>query len=87
MGYNIVGKCPHCGAPVYAESSWWGIIPPPSHPSCGCNFGQYYAKENTNTNCFESMRTAYAGILESIQEIEKILEQKNEKNTKLDNEK
>lgn len=37
MIFTAVGACPKCGAPVYAPSAWWGIMPPPSTPSCGCN--------------------------------------------------
>lgn len=38
MSYAIVGHCPKCGSPVYAESPWWGVTPPPSRPSCSCNY-------------------------------------------------
>ena len=37
MSYAVVGHCPKCGSPVYAESPWWGVTPPPSTPSCNCN--------------------------------------------------
>jgi hypothetical protein len=37
VSYATVGNCPKCGAPVYAESPWWGVTPPPSRPSCACN--------------------------------------------------
>lgn len=37
MSYTPVGHCPKCGAPVYAQSPWYGILPPPSVPSCACN--------------------------------------------------
>lgn len=30
------GSCPHCGAPIYLESPWWGITPPPPVYSCAC---------------------------------------------------
>jgi len=36
MGYDIIGNCPRCGAPIYAQSPWWGITPPPSMYSCNC---------------------------------------------------
>jgi hypothetical protein len=38
MGFSVVGHCPKCGAPVYAESPWFGVVPPPSQSSCLCNF-------------------------------------------------
>ena len=34
--HAIVGHCPHCGSPIYAQSPWWGVVPPPSIPSCDC---------------------------------------------------
>lgn len=33
---TIVGNCPRCGAPIYAESPWYSVLPPPSRHSCGC---------------------------------------------------
>ena len=36
MGYAPAGACPHCGAPIYVESSWWGVTPPPNMYSCNC---------------------------------------------------
>lgn len=36
MPWTIVGSCPKCGAPIYAESPWWGVTPPPSRYSCNC---------------------------------------------------
>ncbi len=35
--YTQVGQCPKCGAPVYAPSVWGGVLPPPSHRTCGCS--------------------------------------------------
>jgi len=49
MSYTIVGHCPECGAPVYAESPWWGTLPPPSMPSCGCNPPQWLTSTTGNT--------------------------------------
>lgn len=35
----IVGNCPHCGAPIWAQDSGWlSILPPPSMFSCNCRF-------------------------------------------------
>ena len=34
--YTVVGNCPQCGAPVYAPTAYWSIMPPPSTPSCCC---------------------------------------------------
>ena len=31
-----VGQCPRCGAPLYAESPWWGVTLPPVIRTCGC---------------------------------------------------
>ena len=50
MGYATVGHCPKCGAPVYAESPWWGILPPPSKPSCNCNPQSETIIVTTNTD-------------------------------------
>ena len=36
MSFIIVGNCPKCGAPIYAEQFWMGILPPPSIHSCNC---------------------------------------------------
>ena len=30
------GSCPHCGAPIYAESPWFGVTPPPPIYTCSC---------------------------------------------------
>ena len=50
MSYAQVSTCPKCGAPIYAESPWWGINPPPSKYSCACYSGlaQYHVI-TTNT--------------------------------------
>lgn len=34
--FTAVGNCPKCGAPIYVESPWHGITPPPTKYSCGC---------------------------------------------------
>ena len=31
-----VGQCPHCGAPIYIPTVWWGINPPPHEYTCSC---------------------------------------------------
>jgi hypothetical protein len=36
MGYVIVGHCPKCGAPIYAQQVSMSISPPKSIPSCRC---------------------------------------------------
>ena len=28
--------CPVCGAPIYAQSPWWGVTPPPPIYTCEC---------------------------------------------------
>jgi hypothetical protein len=33
---TIIGACARCGAPIYTESMWMGITPPPSYHSCTC---------------------------------------------------
>jgi len=48
--YTPVGACPHCGAPLYAPTVWMGIIPPPSIPSCMCNFNTNMQKISTTTS-------------------------------------
>ena len=35
--FVVVGNCPKCGVPIYAESPWFAVVPPPSRPSCNCN--------------------------------------------------
>jgi len=32
----IIGHCPRCGAPIYCQSPWFGIMPPPPIYSCSC---------------------------------------------------
>lgn len=34
--YTVVGSCPKCGAPIYTESFWFGILPPPIIHTCSC---------------------------------------------------
>lgn len=34
--YNSIGNCPHCGAPIYVQSPWWAVTPPPPVYSCDC---------------------------------------------------
>ena len=36
MSYTQVGECKRCGAPIYAESPWFGVVPPRSMHSCDC---------------------------------------------------
>lgn len=36
MDQNIVGRCPDCGAPVYAEGKFEGGVPPRNVFSCDC---------------------------------------------------
>lgn len=36
MSYTTVGHCPICGAPMYCQSIWHGIYPPPNMYSCNC---------------------------------------------------
>lgn len=36
MSYTTVGHCPHCGAPIYAESPYFSILPPPNIYTCSC---------------------------------------------------
>jgi len=55
MGYATVGSCPRCGAPIYAESPWFSILPPPSRPSCSC-FPQSETI-TTNTTSTETITT------------------------------
>ncbi len=35
---NIVGHCPHCGAPIYSPASWASgtSLPPSIHFTCDC---------------------------------------------------
>jgi len=50
MSYATVGHCPKCGAPIYAESPWWGVTPPPSRHSCTCVPQQQYVITTTGTS-------------------------------------
>ena len=36
MSFTAVGSCPRCGAPIYAPTAGWSVLPPPSQPSCAC---------------------------------------------------
>lgn len=31
-----VGSCPRCGAPIYSESPWFSVTPPPAIKTCMC---------------------------------------------------
>ena len=47
--YTPIGACPHCGAPLYAQSTWGGILPPPVMYSCTCRLGNYELIVSPNT--------------------------------------
>lgn len=51
MGQVKIGSCPKCGAPIYAESPWWGVIPPPPIYTCNCarTESQYTMVTTTDT--------------------------------------
>lgn len=49
MSYQVVGACPRCGAPVYVQSPWWGVIPPPTQYSCTCHHGNFVQYVTTTT--------------------------------------
>lgn len=34
MSYTEIGKCPVCGAPIWAPFEWYGVYPPPPMYSC-----------------------------------------------------
>ena len=36
MSWNQTGSCPKCGAPIYSESPFWSVTPPPPRYSCSC---------------------------------------------------
>lgn len=36
MSWTQTGSCPKCGAPIYAPTFSWSIIPPPPHYTCNC---------------------------------------------------
>ena len=36
MSQIQTGSCPKCGAPIYAETPWWAITPPPPIYTCNC---------------------------------------------------
>ena len=29
-------SCPHCGAPIFLQSPWHGVVPPPAQYTCSC---------------------------------------------------
>lgn len=37
MGWVLSGQCPRCGAPIYIESPWFAVTPPPIRYSCTCH--------------------------------------------------
>ena len=37
MGWVQSGQCPRCGAPIYTESPWFAVTPPPTKYSCMCH--------------------------------------------------
>lgn len=49
--FTQVGACPHCGAPLYSQSVWHGVIPPPVMYSCNCRGGNQVI---TTTNTSEA---------------------------------
>ena len=42
-------SCPKCGAPIYAESLWWSILPPPPIYTCGCTAASRRTYVTSNT--------------------------------------
>ena len=46
------GSCPHCGAPIYAESPWFGVTPPPPIYTCACtaHLRMTYTTTDTTTD-------------------------------------
>lgn len=51
MQYQV-GACSFCGAPIYTQSPWYAVTPPPSIYTCGCRFfqngtNQYYPQPET----------------------------------------
>jgi hypothetical protein len=36
MSQVQTGSCPTCGAPIYAESPFWSVMPPPPIYTCNC---------------------------------------------------
>lgn len=49
MSHVPSGACPKCGAPIYTESPWFAVTPPPVIRSCGC-FPQPEVVTTTTTN-------------------------------------
>ena len=37
MSWVETGHCPKCGAPIYTESPWFAITPPPTRYTCQCH--------------------------------------------------
>ncbi|MCK9596563.1 hypothetical protein M0R19_05225 [Candidatus Pacearchaeota archaeon] len=63
---QIVGSCPHCGAPIYSPGVWHGVCPPPSIKTCMCipSVQQYEIKTSTGENFNEWLGTKCANILD-----------------------
>lgn len=50
MSYIQVSICPKCGAPLYVESPWVSILPPPTIRSCSCFADMLQQTINTTTS-------------------------------------
>ena len=62
MSFAQVGTCSTCGAPIYAESPWYGTCPPPSQHSCGCH-GGYTITTSPTTDTVDSGRPNQFGYI------------------------
>jgi hypothetical protein len=49
MSQMQTGSCPICGAPIYAQSPWWSILPPPPIYTCSCTADRRRTITTTNT--------------------------------------
>lgn len=52
MGWVQTGSCPKCGAPIYTESPWMAVTPPPIRYTCMCHQEtmQYEIKTTAGTD-------------------------------------
>ena len=52
MSQVQVSVCPQCGAPIYNESPWFSITPPPPIYTCMCNAASRRTITTDCTNCY-----------------------------------
>lgn len=50
MSQTQTSSCPICGAPIYAETPWFSILPPPPIYTCNCTAHNRQVITTTSTS-------------------------------------